>query len=138
MAEIVTEDRRSLEPRAAPGTGRSRQVGNAARFVNAVVGAWVFLSAFLLPQSAPSRTNTWVCGLLVVLFALIAMRAPAARFVNTAIALWLFITAFSLPAVSEASVWSNWISGVVIFFVSLMPGGYVSRPHQGMRRPVQA
>ena len=108
--------------RAAP-----QKAGPLARFINMMVGAWVFLSAFVLPQSESTRTNSWVCGVLVVVFATIALRSPTARFVNTAIAVWLFITSFSFPHVSEATVWNNWICAVVIFFVSLIPGGTLSK-----------
>ncbi|MGA9523135.1 MAG: hypothetical protein WBV82_16835 [Myxococcaceae bacterium] len=118
MAEVVNPG----DERLAPPTA-----GPLACFINMVMGAWVFLSAFVLPQSDPTRTNSWVCGALVVLFATIALKSPTARFINTAIAVWLFITSFSFPHVSEATVWNNWLCAVVIFFVSLVPGGTVSR-----------
>ncbi len=135
MAEIINERRRVEAVRPASTERASApNAGAIARFINMVVGAWVFLSAFLLAQSDATRTNAWVCGALVVLFAIIALRSPTARFVNTAIAVWLFITSFSFPHVSEATVWNNWICAVVIFFVSLVPGGAVRRT-PGQRHP---
>jgi SPW repeat len=131
MAEVVN-DRRRTEP-ASPSKS-----GPVARFIEMAVGAWVFLSAFVLAQSDSTRTNSWVCGALVVLFAIIALRAPTARFVNTSIAVWLFITSFSFPHVSEATVWNNWICAVVIFFVSLVPGGVEPAERHPPRRLVRA
>jgi hypothetical protein len=138
MAEIVTHEKSRKTPATAttgPG-GRFESAGSAARVFNAILGAWLFLSAFVFAHTPESRTNTWISGALVVLFALIAMRAPAARFVNTAIAVWVFVTAFSFPFLASAAVWNNWIVAVVIFFVSLIPGGYIARPPHGGGRKV--
>jgi hypothetical protein len=141
MAGIV-DGRRRLGPTASGREGTKGQGvdpvgGGIARVLNVVVGAWVVLSAFLWHHTLSSRTNTWICGLLVVVFSLIALRAPRARFVTTAVAVWLFITSFTIATVSESTVWNNWICAVVIFFISLVPGGYF-RGATGFHRPVRA
>jgi hypothetical protein len=141
MAGIV-DGRRRLRPASSGGEGKKGQEvdpvgGGVARVLNVVVGAWVVLSAFIWHHTVPSRSNTWICGVLVMIFSLVALRAPRARFLTTAVAVWFFITSFTVPTVSAATVWSNWISAVVIFFISLVPGGYF-RGTTEVHRPVRA
>jgi hypothetical protein len=93
-----------------------------ARTLNVILGVWLFISAFAWPHTPASFTNTWLVGLLVVIFALIAMRTPSTRYVNTALAIWLFISAFALPRASVATAWNNALCAIAIFILSLVPG----------------
>lgn len=92
-----------------------------ARIVSVILGAWLFLSAFLWPHGSVQLTNTWVCGVLAVAFALIAMRLEEARFLNTALSIWLFISAFALPVLSAGTIWNNAIVAIGLFVASLAP-----------------
>jgi hypothetical protein len=65
--------------------------------------------------------NTWIVGLLCVVFALVALAIPAARFVITALAIWLFISAWALPTRESGTVWNNVLVAIAMFVVSLMP-----------------
>lgn len=94
---------------------------NNLRWLNVVLGAWLFISAFAWPHSQEQMTNTWIIGALTVVFALAAIRYPQARFANSLLAIWLFISAFALPRVSTATVWNNVIVAIAIFIVSLAP-----------------
>jgi hypothetical protein len=67
-------------------------------------------------------TNTWILGLLCVVFSLIALTLPQARYLNTALAVWLFISAFALPRVNVGTVWNNALVAIAIFLFSLTPG----------------
>ena len=98
-----------------------------ARTLNVILGVWVFVSAFAWPHPPAAFTNTWIVGLLVAIFALIAMRTPGARFVNTALAIWLFVAAFVLPHVETGSVWNNALCAIAIFILSLVPGTLAPR-----------
>ncbi len=93
-----------------------------ARTLNVIIGVWLFVSAFTWRHTPASFTNTWILGLLVAIFALIAMRTLAARFVNTALSVWLFIAAFALPHATVATVWNNALCAIAIFILSLVPG----------------
>jgi hypothetical protein len=97
---------------------------NAAspRIVNVVLGAWLFISAFCWPHSRAQLTNTWILGVLCVVFALIAMAVPWVRYLNTLLALWLFISAWALPTVSAGTIWSNVLVAIAVFVLSLVPG----------------
>jgi hypothetical protein len=105
-----------------------------ARVVNVLLGVWLFISAFIWPHSQSQLTNTWLVGVLCVLFSLAAMAVPWARYLNTVLAVWLFISAWALPAISMGTIWNNVLSAIAIFVVSLVPSegertpGFLSRP----------
>jgi hypothetical protein len=90
-----------------------------ARVVNLVLGIWLFISAFVWPHDVAQMTNTWILGVLAVIFALIAMRVQAVRYLNSLLAVWLFISAFALPHLHRGTVWNNALVALVMFFVSL-------------------
>lgn len=98
--------------------------GMWARGVNAFLGLWLVLSTFFWPHTAAQATNTWILGVLAVVFAgVAAYAAPKVRYLNTAIAVWLFISAFALPILSAATLWNSAIVGVIMFVCSLVPNG---------------
>ena len=92
-----------------------------ARIVNLVLGIWLFISAFVWTHTTAQMTNTWILGVLTVIFALVAMRFPPVRYLNTVLAIWLFISAFALHRLNNGTVWNNALLAVVIFFLSLVP-----------------
>ncbi|MHB8419053.1 MAG: SPW repeat domain-containing protein [Myxococcales bacterium] len=100
----------------------------AARIANIVLGVWLFISAFLWPHNYAQMTNTWVLGVLCVIFALVALTAPPARYLNTALAVWLFISAFALPTHLQGTIWNNAVAAVLIFFFSLVPSEQTMLP----------
>ncbi len=95
---------------------------NTARIINLILGAWLFVSAFLWPHSAAQMSNTWILGALVVAFSLISMKVPEVRYLNSIIAVWLFISVWALPTYELATQWCNALTAIAIFFVSLAPG----------------
>ncbi len=99
-----------------------------ARIANIVLGVWLFISAFLWPHTYTQMTNSWILGVLCVVFALVALSAPPARYLNTALAVWLFISAFAFTANSQGTVWNNAIVAVLIFFFSMVPSGAAMLP----------
>jgi len=99
----------------------NESAGQLARGINILAGVWLFISAFVLPHEAAMFTNTWILGILAVIFAIAAMRYPNVRYLNTLLAIWLFISAFALPHVSNVPVWNNAIVAIVIFVISLVP-----------------
>ncbi len=106
-----------------------------ARYVNLVLGIWLFISAFVWEHTAAERANTWILGVLFVIFALVAIRSPAARWVNTALSIWLFISVWALPHDNVATMWNNAILAIVVFIASLVSGPeeHAGIPH---RQPV--
>ncbi len=106
----------------SPMIAISRSNGTWARAVNAVLGVWLFVSAFAWPHATSQQTNTWILGLFAVLFAGIgAYVAASARWVNAAIAALLFMSAFALPSISKATVANDLIVAVAMLACSLVP-----------------
>lgn len=102
-----------------------------ARWINAIVGLWLLLSAFSWPHSTAQFTNTWIMGIITIAVALIAMGSPGFRFVNTIAGAWLIVSAFALPTLATATRWNNFIIGIVIGFLSLVgtaPGADIRQP----------
>ena len=98
-----------------------------ARGIMILLGIWLFISAFIWPHTMEERTNAWICGVIAVIFALVAMRTPQARYVNTALAIWLFISTFALPRISVGTAWNNVLVAIAIFIVSLLPSDWQPR-----------
>lgn len=91
-----------------------------ARYVNIVLGSWLFLSAFLWTHYDASFTNTWMLGVLITAVALGALAAPALRWLNTALGAWLiFSTLFAWPA-TMGTVWNNVIVGIIVLMLSFI------------------
>lgn len=99
----------------------------SARALNAALGVWLFISAFLWPHTMAQRTNTWICGVLAVIFALAAARIPRARILNTILAVWLFISVWALPRATTGTAWNNVLVSIAIFCLSLMPSATLTR-----------
>lgn len=89
------------------------------RIINVILGVWLFISAFVWPHTQVQMTNTWILGVLCVIFALVATAVPWARYLNALLAIWLFISAFALPVRSAGTIWNNVLVAIAIFIVSL-------------------
>jgi hypothetical protein len=89
--------------------------------VNLILGAWLFLSAFLWSHTAADRVNDWAVGLAIVVFAVIALSNPAVRWVNTVLGGWLIVSGFALPHVHWGTRWNEVIVGLLVVFVSIVP-----------------
>lgn len=105
-----------------------------ARYLNILLGIWLFISAFTWSHSSAQLTNTWIMGAITVIAAWVATRVPPVRFVNTAVGIWLIISSFALPRLSVATTWNNLLVGVAITVVSLV--GTTSSAMSGRRRRV--
>lgn len=98
---------------------RSSGAESLPRMINLALGAWLFVSAFLLPRAGVAFTNTWIMGVVIVGFALLEMAAPLARWVNALAGAWVFIAALVIPHVSIASFWNDLIVGAAVAILSL-------------------
>lgn len=107
--------------------------GAAARYASIVAGVWLFLSAFLWEHSGASRTNTWIVGLLMVIFAAVALRAPMARFANTALSLWLFFSTLTIFHLQSITLWNNLTVAAIVFLLSLVPSRGTGEGHRPRR-----
>ncbi len=106
-----------------------------ARLIDVILGVWLFVSAFVREHTIAERTNTRILGVLCVVFALIAMSAPSARWLNTALSIWLFISVWALPHHNLGTQWNNAIVAIIVFLLSLVPGGGEAQPLTAGRAP---
>ena len=103
------------------------ETNSSVRGLNIVLGVWLVISAFLWPHSSAQMNNAWICGVLAVIFAAVALRAPQIRFLNTILSVWLFISAFALPTVSVGTSWNSALVAIAMFIVSVIPGTDLTR-----------
>jgi hypothetical protein len=99
----------------------------SARALNVALGVWLFISAFAWPHTMAQHTNTWICGVLAVVFALAATRYPQARVLNTILSVWLFISVWLLPRGNVGTAWNNALVAIVMFCLSLIPSQAMTR-----------
>jgi hypothetical protein len=95
--------------------------GQAPRLVNALLGAWLFVSAFVWPHSPAEMAGACVVGALCITFACVATVHPSVRYLNTALAIWLLFSDIALPSRSVATAANALLVGVLVFIVSLVP-----------------
>jgi hypothetical protein len=93
-----------------------------ARVLNALLGAWLFLSGFVWDHTPAQRVNAWGVGVLCMAVALVARAAPPLRRVNTALAAWLLASVWVLPHASAATTWNDGLVAVAILALSLVAG----------------
>jgi hypothetical protein len=114
----TTENTRT---RGGSDATRSSGAESLPRLINLALGAWLFVSAFLLPRAGVAFTSTWIMGVVIVGFALLEMAAPLARWMNTLAGAWVFIAAFVIPHASVESFWNDLIVGAAVALLSLVP-----------------
>ena len=86
----------TIQPHVPWLASRGNDVDPWPRYVNAVTGAWLFLSAFLWKHESLQGTNAWVAGALIFATALTAISVPRARFANTLLAVWVRETVWTV------------------------------------------
>ena len=101
------------------------------RYINALVAAWLFSSAFIWGHSLPLRQDTWIVGILVFVSALVGVMMNGFRWVNTVLAIWLFISTLIFPHATVATLWNNLVVACVVFVLSLIPNA--TPAHAGPR-----
>lgn len=111
-----------------PSSSGPAAPGISPRLINVTLGVWLFVSAFLWPDQRPRMTNTWVCGVLCVTFAIAGMGLSWARHLNSALAVWSFVSAWALPTVHVVALWNNILCSIAIFVVSLVPSDTTTLP----------
>jgi hypothetical protein len=118
------EDRRDpLAAAAATAAPRaSTPPAMAAAALNLIVGAWLFVSHWVLGYTGSDPTwNDVIFGLAIALFAILRLsEIPATRFfsvLNMAIGAWLIIAALTI-ADSTAALVNNLVCGAVVLVLA--------------------
>ena len=125
---------RGAEPPSSSPMRRGTPAGRISpRLIEVTLGAWLFASAFLWPELRARVTNTWICGVLCVSVAIVAMGLSWARTFNSALAVWLFVGAWALPTAHVATLWNNVLCSIALFLVSRVPSDTTTLP-SGLER----
>jgi hypothetical protein len=93
------------------------------RIFNALIGVWLFVTAFMWAHNRAEGTLTVVCGVLTFILAIASFYTIAARYANLVLAAALFIGALALPSANRATLWNNVIVAVALLASSLLDRG---------------
>jgi hypothetical protein len=92
------------------------------RSANALLGAWLFVSAFVLPRSVDRATSAGLVGSVIVAAAIAALYThPRVRFVNAGAAVWLFLSTFALPSGLRVVVAHDLAVAALVLGFALVP-----------------
>ena len=90
--------------------------------INALLGMWLCVSAFLWPHALVELVSTFAVGALTVLFAAASAYVnPNLRYVITGLALWLFISIFAFRHLSPITPWNDFFVSILMLAASLEP-----------------
>ena len=93
-----------------------------ARVANALLGGWLFLSAFLWPHTTQQRVNAWVAGMIAVTAALAGLgRATWGRYVNAGLGAWLIASAMFLPRLRIGTAFNHVFVGFALIMFAMTP-----------------
>lgn len=102
-------------------------------WVNVLFGVWLIISPFIWGYSdnAVAAWNSYILGIAVALFAIIALFSPQAweEWVNLILGVWLIISPFVLAFSSGLAdaTWTNIIMGILVAGDSLWAGSQAGR-----------
>lgn len=99
---------------------------------NVVLGAWLFLSPWILAftSSAAGAWNAWILGIAVAVVALWSLSAPtsrAAEWWEAALGAWTFVAPWLL-GFHGAAAWNAWVVGFVVVILALWGGAGIHQP----------
>jgi hypothetical protein len=94
-----------------------------ARIFNILMGLWLFVSAFVLPQGRAQFVSTAVCGVLATLFAALTSYDGRSRYLTAAVGALVVVLAFALHPLGSATFWHNGIIGISIAVAGLADRG---------------
>ena len=95
--------------------------GSWPRYSNALLGLWLFISAFAWDHAPSSRMNTCLVGLFMLVSAITATGWSMARHVTMVLAVWLAFTTLTAYPDGPASVWTNLVVAFVVLGLAELP-----------------
>lgn len=92
------------------------------RVLYALIGVWLFFSAFVWTHGTAQFTNTWIVGVLVTLCGIAwILGVRSARYVGVALAFWLFVSSVFLPRLAGGAWAHNVIMAALLIVTALFP-----------------
>lgn len=92
------------------------------RIFNALLGIWLFVTAFMWPHEHHQFAITIAAAILTFALAILEIYSGMARHLNVVVAIFLFLTALTIPAL-RATTWNNAIVAIAIFVSALVDKG---------------
>ena len=93
------------------------------RIFNALIGVWLFATAFMWPHAHLAKEITIVAAVLTFVLSIMSMYVRGARHLNAVVAVFLFLSALTLPALTRATTWNNAIVAIAILVSALVDEG---------------
>jgi len=91
-----------------------------ARAINAVLGAWLFASAFLWPHTYGQTENAWVVGFIAAMMAVGGLCGLGwTRYLNIILGAWLIVSPLFVRVSSPFTYWNNELVGAALVVFGL-------------------
>jgi hypothetical protein len=104
-----------------------------ARLANAIVGLWLFVSAFLWPHETAQRSNALGVGIVVVTAALAGLMGQRwGRYLNALLGGWLIVSALFWGD-SRATFINHMVVGFLLAAFGLSPSWTALRRREPIR-----
>jgi hypothetical protein len=103
-----------------PVLGPVPSASGGLRAVNAAIGVWLFVSAFLWPHGDAAFANTMIVGALLAAFGLFAHK-PLPRLMCGSLAAWLVLSTLAILPRMDLTFWHNLAAGFAALVVTFMP-----------------
>lgn len=84
------------------------------RIFNILMGLWLFVSAFVLPQGRGQVASTAICGALAVVFAALTSYNARSRYLTEIVGAVVVVLAFVAHPLGSATFWHNGVMGISI------------------------
>lgn len=106
--------------------------------INALFGAWLIISPFLLSYTTnQARWNSTIAGAVVLILAAVRYFAPSQNWASWLIALtglWMIIAPFAVDYSATVAYWNQVIFGILITVTGLANAAtHASSEHAGRR-----
>lgn len=98
-----------------------------ARYCNAALGLWLFISAFAWEHQPSSRINTALVGLFVLVSAITATGWAMVRHLTMVLALWLAFSTLAAYPDGPAASWNNVIVALIVLMLAELPSVHRQR-----------
>jgi hypothetical protein len=95
--------------------------GGWVRYASALLGLWLFISAFAWEHAPGSRMNTSLVGLFMLVSAITATGWSMVRHLSLMLALWLAFTTLAVYPDGLASSWNNLIVALLVIVLAELP-----------------
>src|SRR5438045_9628500 len=90
------------------------------RIFNALIGIWLFVTAFMWPHTPAEMTVTVVAAILTFALAILAIYTRAASYMNEIVAVLLFLSVLTVHSLARATMWYNVIVTIELFICALL------------------